>query len=209
MNTKQHITFPTFSGIRCLMMPYVQGYPESVPDTYAAYADIIENVYVKRGDIGFLTIDESIAKGGSPHRGARAKFGRALHTEAGHIPGVCYKWGGSGGSGWGWGNAHNVELERDVKILLANNLDNSCAVWDVEHENTSDDGDIGEFADKYPYGDAILMQAGEVHEIGILTPHESLPVKQDFSRQFLRIVSSGVHGQEPYFTKNPLVKNNE
>lgn len=42
-------------------------------------------------------------------------------------------------------------------------------------------------------------------ENGILTPHESLPVPCDFPRQFLRIISSGVHGREDYFTVNPLV----
>jgi hypothetical protein len=60
-------------------------------------------------------------------------------------------------------------------------------------------------ADNYPYSDAIFLKAGEVHEIGILTPHESLPVRQNFDRQFLRILSSGVHGREEYFTENPLM----
>jgi hypothetical protein len=30
-------------------------------------------------------------------------------------------------------------------------------------------------------------------------------VQTTFQRQFLRIVSSGVHGREPYFTVNPLL----
>lgn len=49
------------------------------------------------------------------------------------------------------------------------------------------------------------MKAGEVHEIGILTPHESLPLRQKARRQFLRIISSRVHGRESYFTENPLI----
>jgi hypothetical protein len=92
-----------------------------------------------------------------------------------------------------------------VKILIASNLDDSCAVWDREHEDTSSDGDIGNCADLYPYEEGRFLKAGEVAEIGILTPHESLPVARDFDRQFLRIISSGVHGREPYFTQNPLV----
>ena len=98
-----------------------------------------------------------------------------------------------------------MELESDVEILLANNLDDSCAVWDGKHEDTSLDGDIGYAASQYPYQCATMMKAGEVHRIGILTPHESLPVRQTFQRQFLRIVSSGVHGREPYFTENHLL----
>ena len=191
------VKFPEYSGIRCLMMPYIQGDPDSVPDTYASYQDIIASTFFVEGDIGYLTIDESPATKGVPHRGARAQHGRALHTEAGLRPG--------GKFGWGWGRSTNVYLDRDVQILLANNLSGSCALWDTEHEHTSRDGDIGDQADMYPYEGAIVIQAGEVHCIGILTPHESLPVQADFDRQFLRIVSSGVHGRESYLTENPLL----
>ena len=217
-STGRTVKFPQFSGIRCLMMPYIQGDSASVPDSYAPYKDIVDSVFLQKGDIGFLTIDESLVIGGKPHRGQRAKYGRALHTEVGKVPGQIYCWGGGGG-GWGVPSPspqpkpkpkprHRVTLDRDVRILLANNLDDSCAVWDAEHENTSLDGDIGHAAADYPYDRAIFLKAGEIHEIGILTPHESLPVQRDFNRQFLRIVSSGVHGREEYFTRNPLVSFN-
>jgi hypothetical protein len=194
------IEFPRFSDTRCLMMPYIQGEPGSVPDAYSAYRDVISSVFIRKGDVGFLTIDESLAVAGTPHRGARAKHGRALHTEAGILRGI-YGWGG----GPVWGGRRAVTLDRDVRILIASNVDDSCAVWDSEHEDTTDDGDIGHAADMYPYCDAAFLKSGEVREIGILTPHESLPVKHDVRRQFLRIVSSGVYGREPYFTENPLV----
>ena len=197
-----NIEFPEFTGIRCLMMPYIQGDVESVPEEYrVGYEGIINDLFFKRGEVGFLTIDESICKKGMPHRGGRAKFARALHTEAGRLPNKLYAWGGGG-----WGNSHNVTLDGDVKVLLANNVDCSCAVWDATHENTSLDGDIGHLADLYPMDEATLMKAGEVHQVGILTPHESLPVIKDERRQFLRIISSGVHGREPHFTKNSLLK---
>lgn len=196
------IEFPTYSGARCLMMPYIQGDDSSVPEMYAPYRDIIKSVFLRLGDLGFLTIDESVAVSGKPHRGKRAKYGRALHTEAGRHPEDFYQWGDGGGN---WGGKRHVTLDRGVRILIASNLANSCAVWNAEHENTSLDGDIGHEAGKYPYDAATLLQAGEVAEIGILTPHESLPVASDFKRQFLRIVSVGVHGREEYFTRNPLV----
>lgn len=200
MYTLNRISFPPFSGIRCLMMPYIQGDVDSVPENYRrGYEDIIENNYLEEGKVGFLTIDESPVQAGKPHRGDRAKFGRALHTEAGKIPGA-YQWGGNS-----WGGKTNVTLRKETQILLANNLDNSCALWDATHENTSEDGDIGNFAHLYPIEDATLMKAGEVHKIGILTPHESLPVKENYLRQFLRIVGKGVMGRESYFTVNPLV----
>lgn len=65
------IDFPKYSGVRCLMMPYIQGDPESVPEEYQGYADIIRSVFFRNGDIGYLTIDESVAEKGKPHRGAR------------------------------------------------------------------------------------------------------------------------------------------
>lgn len=194
------ITFPEFTGVRCLMMPYIQGDSNSLPEEYKNYKDIIDSTYIKKGDIGFLTIDESLVKQGKPHRGDRATTNRALHTEVGRHPDKVYSWGGGG-----WGRDHRVTLDPDVEILLANSLDDSCAVWDASHEDTSLDGDIGYAADQYPYSDAKYMKAGEVHKIGILTPHESLPVKQDTNRQFLRIVSSGVHGRESHFTVNTKV----
>lgn len=195
------IDFPEFSGIRCLMMPYVQGEPDSVPAEYSAYSDILSKVFIRKGDIGFLTIDESFAKQGTPHRGARAKTERAIHTEAGRRPGKIYAWGSSRGP------SQAVTLDRDVQILLANNVDDSCALWDAEHERTSFDGDLGHVAHAYSYADAQFMKARDVHQIGILTPHESLPLRQDTNRQFLRILSEGVHGREPYFTINPLLPN--
>ena len=182
------------------MMPYIQGDHRSVPEEYRAYETIIRDVFIDKGDIGYLTIDESVAVAGKPHRGKRARHDRALHTEVGRKPGVAYY-----ACGGGWSSNHLVTLEGDVEILLANNLDNSCAVWDAKHEDTSLDGDIGYAANQYPYKDAVMMKAGDVHRIGILTPHESLPVKETVKRQFLRLVSSGVRGREPYFTANPLM----
>lgn len=195
------VAFPPFTRTRCLMMPFIQGDPDSIPDKYASYRDIVASTFLQKGEIGYLTIDESPVHAGKPHRGDRAKHGRALHTEAGLLP-------ESGEFGWGvgsWGGRVNVTLERHTQVLLANSIDGTCALWETEHPNTSRDGDIGDFADQYPYEEAIVMQAGELHRIGILTPHESLPVQSDANRQFLRIIGTGVHGREPYFTDNPLL----
>lgn len=195
---EQQITFPDFTGLRCLMMPYIQGDPDSLPSEYEPYFDILESIFIQPGKIGFLTIDESIASKGTPHRGDRAKFGRALHTEAGRrAHSGVYSWGGGG-----WGSSPAVVLDRDTQILLANNSSKTCAIWNTEHLDTSEDGDIGDRASLYPYQDACIMNAGQVLRIGILTPHESLPVDATINRQFLRIIGAGVHGKESYFTQN-------
>lgn len=73
---KMQITFPKFSGVRCLMMPYIQGDASSISDEYASYRDIVRDVFIKRGDVGYLTIDEAAVKTGMAHRGQRAKYSR-------------------------------------------------------------------------------------------------------------------------------------
>src|SRR5688572_23171207 len=105
--TTTTVTFPQYSGVRCLMMPYIQGDPDSIPVCYGPYRDIVATNFLESGAVGFLTIDESPARMGAPHRGDRAKFGRALHTEAGRRPdsGV-YMWGPGG-----WGSTINVTLD--------------------------------------------------------------------------------------------------
>jgi hypothetical protein len=193
------IEFPKYSGVRCLMMPYIQGESCSVPEEFRGYAAILESLFFKRGDVGYLTIDESPAFSGKPHRGAHSKHERALHTEAG-VRDFSACWGGGG-----WGTSDFVRLDDGVEVLLANNSNDTCAVWGATHRDTSIDGDLGHIEKYYPYEKSRLMVAGDVERIGIFTPHESLPVKKTFNRQFLRIVSSGVHGRENYFTVNPLM----
>lgn len=197
------IRFPEFSGKRCLMMPYIQGDPESVPAEYrGGYETMLEKLFLEYGKIGYLTIDESETVAGQPHRGQRAKYDRALHTEAG-VRHDIYCWGALPL----WGGEHNVTLHKDTRILIGSNQSNTTAVWDdeVDISLVSEDGDIGYLADSYPYEAASILQANEVKEIGIFTPHESLPVEQETNRSFIRIVGDGVTGREPYFTENSLI----
>jgi hypothetical protein len=185
------------------MMPYIQGEPDSVPEEYLhGYENILEKLFLEYGKIGYLTIDESKTIPGLPHRGQRAKHGRALHTEAG-IHHDVYCWGGIPF----WGGEHNVSLEKDTRILVGSNTANTTAIWDDEVDITliSDDGDIGYLADEYPYDTASILDKNEIKEIGIFTPHESLPVQEEIDRIFIRIVGEGVSGREPYFTENPLI----
>lgn len=106
------------------MMPYIQGDLNSLPKEYQSYNKILQNVFIERGKVGFLTIDESPVLKNKPHRAAHAKFERALHTEGGRVQEI-YAWGG----GSLWGGSPLTILEKDTQILLANNIDNTCAVW--------------------------------------------------------------------------------
>jgi len=44
------ITFPELAGLRCLMMPFIQGEPLSVPQEYQSYADILRTAFFNKGD---------------------------------------------------------------------------------------------------------------------------------------------------------------
>lgn len=192
------IAFPAYDSKRCLMMPYIQGRPESVPEELrTGYEEILETLILEDGETGWLTIDESEVVAGKAHRGDRSKHGRALHTEVNNDS----RWGGGG-----WGNKKSpVYLTRDTRILVASSIGGTTAYWDAEQVETTEDGDIGHLAHLYPMEDAIILDAGEVAEFGIFTPHESLPVEESAKRQFIRIIGQGVSGREPYFTENPLL----
>lgn len=195
------ITFPQFTGIRCLMMPFIQGDPNSVPDTYALYRPLLLKLVIEPGKQGYLTIDESIAEVGRPHRCTGAKFKRAIHTEATRDA--------TGKLGWEnpptrW-NDRATLLDPYTQVLLVNNVDDSCAIWPGICKEITTDGDLGHIADQYPYEKAIFIKAGEVHRMTVCTPHEGLPLLQTVKRQFLRIVGVGMTGFASHFTPNPLL----
>jgi hypothetical protein len=196
------LRFPEFTGIKCSMMPFVQGDPESLPAKYHPYSEAVKTLVLEPGKIGFLTIDEAFVTAGKSQRGynsANAK--RNVHIEVGHRDGLNF-WGGGGG---GWGRGMGTILESKTKVLIANSLSYTCRFWDKQELDYTRDGDLSAYLDRYNEDDGILMQSGDVAEIGIFTPHECLPQRKSGNRQFIRVVGVGVHGREDYFTVNPLV----
>lgn len=181
--------FPTPTGIRVLMLPYVQGDPSSLPPGLEPYHGFVREHALQRGELGFLTVDEGHVAAGSSQRG----YGESnVHTE------------GCAGLSWGspsWRARSLVSLDADLRVLIANSIDDTCAVWDRDSTTLAVDGHVtGE-----PDGGRHLLSAGEVADIGIFTPHECVHQERAATRQFVRIVGSGVRGREPYFTRNPKV----
>jgi len=196
------IQFPEFTGVRCLMMPFIQGDSKSLPEAYQPYADIITKNYLEKGEIGYLTIDERFVEANQSQRGYNsAGIDRNVHIEVGRV-GNQNRWG-SGGNGWG-GKSSTI-LDDDTMVLIANNISDTCRVWDAKEMSYTKDGDLSAYIDKYPEHTGINMQSGELAKISIFTPHECINQKKAGNRQFLRIVGKGVTGREKYFTKNPLV----
>ncbi len=185
-------------------MPFIQGDSRSLPDIYKPYSKIINENYLEKDEIGFLTIDESFVSGGRSQRGYNSHgVQRNVHIEVGRNENVNH-WGGSGGSSWG--GKYNTVLEDTTMVLIANSISHTCRVWDTKEMSYTADGDLSAYIEKYPEHTGQLLKSGEVAKISIFTPHECIVQQQSSDRQFFRIVGKGVKGREPYFTINPLIK---
>lgn len=197
--SRGNIVFPEFTGARCYMMPFIQGRPESLPERYRPYAKIVENWAFEgqEGEIGLITIDETYVEAGKSQRGYGAGE-RTIHTEACRSLDTL-TWGPSYPT---WGMRSPVLLEPDLRVLIANSIEETCMVWNVNVEDTTQDGDLSMRADEFPRTSGRMMGSGELMEIGIFTPHEPIPQKESGNRQFFRIVGKGVTGREDYFTRN-------
>lgn len=194
------IAFPNFTGLKCNMMPFIQGDPDSLPDEYAPYAGVIEAFALEPGKKGWLTIDESAVEAGRSQRGYNSHGAeRNVHVEVGRFCGGL-QWGGGG-----WRGKPSTHLREDTQVLIANSIDDTCRVWDVRETRWTEDGDLSAYLEDYPEDTGVLLKAGEVYKIGILTPHECVPQAFSAPRRFFRIVGQGVMGREPHFTVNPKV----
>lgn len=202
MNVTNNIQFPEFKGIKCRMMPFIQGDSSSLPEEFASYAEIVDNNYLEKGKIGYLTIDESHVEAGKSQRGYNSKgIDRNVHVEVGRHSGNKYRWGGGG-----WGGRTNAYVDGQTRVLIANSIDDTCRVWDKLEWYPTKDGDLSDIIDQYPEDTGILMKAGQMVHMSVFTPHECIAQKQSGPRQFIRIVGTGVTGREDYFTINPKVE---
>jgi len=111
-------------------------------------------------------------------------------------------WGGN----ISWGGRPSTILDKSTQVLIANNISNTCKVWDNLEMRYTKDGDLSEYINDYPEDTGILLQAGELAKISIFSPHECINQKESGYRQFIRIVGKGVTGREDYFTINPLLQ---
>lgn len=192
------VVFPAYTGLKCNMMPFVQGDPASLPAEYAAYSEVVKAHFLELGEIGFLTVHESLVQSGTSQRGY-GEGRRTVHVEVGQHAGKNH-WGGTS-----WGGHGRVLLRDDVRVLIANSIGGTCRVWETEDRRPTRDGDLAAYLDDYPENTGRLLVANEVARIGIFTPHECVPQTTTGPRQFLWIVGRGVTGREDYFTVNPLV----
>lgn len=200
--SRGNIIFPEFTGVRCYMMPFIQGRADSLPPEFQQYSNIVEQLVFdgQEGEIGLITIDESPVEAGKSQRGYGSGE-RTIHTEACRTRDTL-SWGPPTWGPFISGMRAPVLLDPDLRVLIANSIEDTCMVWNVAVEDTTPDGDLSMRAAEFPRETGRMMAAGEVMEIGIFTPHEPIPQKESSNRQFFRIVGKGVTGREDYFTRN-------
>jgi len=203
MNIVNTIQFPKFTGLKCNMMPFIQGDSKSLPKEYQQYADIINSNFLEKGKIGHLTIDESLVKSNTSQRGFNyTGTSRNVHIEVG-ITNKVNRWGSGGGTSWG-GHGNTI-LDDNTKVLIANNIDDTCRVWNAIEKCETKNGDLTHIIEKYPEETGLLLKAGQVAKMSIFTPHECIIQLKEGFRQFFRIVGQGVTGREEYFTLNTIL----
>lgn len=177
------ITFPEFKNLRIMMMPFMMNDLDTLPDHLEHWKSTIKQLREMIPDhvvcldtkCCYLTIDEMELKAGSIQRNP------GLHVD-GMYQGVSNgAWGGNGGGSWGSiGNG----------MLLANNIDNTLDIYDgVFCGYPINDGDCEHLRTQL-FDEGMThkrVKAGEVIWADGLCVHESLPVKEDCKRQFIRI----------------------
>lgn len=121
-----------------------KGDVSSITEEYKLYSDIISECFLDAGNIGYLTIDESYVAIGKTQRGYNNKgIERNVHIEVGrHLN--SNRWGGSGGNNT-WDNKSGALLDDDTMVLIANNIDNTCRVWDTIEMSPTDDGYLSDY----------------------------------------------------------------
>jgi len=198
------IKFPDYTGIKCNMMPFIQGETSSLPEQYKSYFPILNRIYLEKNEIGYLTIHESFVEAGSSQRGYNSSgIKRNVHIEVGRNEKMNH-WGGGGGSSWG--GRFNTLLDDNTMVLIANSISDTCRIWNTKEMGYTRDGDLSDYVENYPEETGVNLKSGEVAKISIFTPHECINQQMSGLRQFFRIVGKGVTGREDYFTINPLVK---
>lgn len=190
-------------------MPFIQGDSSSIPEEYNSYSKIIDENYLEKGEIGFLTIDESYVESGKSQRGYGSS-GRNVHIEVGRYEDMN---SGGGKNSWGgkksWGGKRNVLLDDDTEVLISNSISDTCRIWDTKEMSYTQNGDLSEYIERYPEDTGILLKSGDLAKISIFTPHECIKQIKSSERQFFRIVGKGVSGREDYFTVNPKLEGNK
>lgn len=179
---------PPFTGTRAMMLPFLIGRPDTLPDPLHGYRSVVDRLSTlwpfHRGEVGYLTVDERVVPAGQAHRRPGL-----------HVDGV---YGDSAGS-WSpppgsWGSL------TEGMLTVASHA--GCRAWRGRVEGgPGPDGECDRLA--LP-GEPTTFQPNEVYWVGGLCVHESVPMPVETPRQFVRVSMPSCAPWFEGYTRNPL-----
>ena len=190
------VEFPTYTGIRVMMMPFhLHDVNGSLPAYLAGWRSVISSMVNtenllrtgwSKGGPAYLTIDEANVRRGETHRRPGL-----------HVDGIGPD--GTGPGGWGGGGGYGK-----CGMLMASNVV-GCVAWSQSFTGTpGPDGACGHLASQLRDDAKIMLMPGSVYYCEALTVHQALPMVKDCERSFIRIsMPSNAPWYEGY-TENPL-----
>ena len=192
------IIFPKFTNTRIMMMPFMLHDINTIPQSLAHYVLTIKQLLKMIPDHvesyndtpAYLTIDERFVPINTIQRNP------GLHIDGMYQGTTAGPWSGSNPGSWGsCGNG----------MLIASNIDNTVNIYNGNVQGYPiNDGDCEHLRNQLSNLVRYSPLAGEVIWADGFNIHESLPVKEDCNRQFIRISlpNDGVWFED--YTPNPL-----
>jgi hypothetical protein len=182
------ITFPEFSGIRILQMPFILGDIESIPDFLFhwknTFLQLFDISHIKNG-IAYITIDEKIVKKDETHRR------KGLHVDGvfeGHAE--CTFGGGTFGT------------IKDGMYLASSEI--GCRAWNQSFNGWAGyEGECDHLLDQCKPENEVILNKNKIYWLGGLCVHESIPMKKDTKRTLIRMTLPNDNPCFDGFTLNP------
>lgn len=185
------IQIPEYSNIRILMMPILLDDLGSIPGFLSNWTGFLDSLIGRspcKTGTAYLTIDESQLKAGETHRRP------GLHVDGWHDDSNAGGWGGGG-----WGSS----VEGEGMVIVASHL-GSRGYNQSFNGNPNKFGDCEHLRTQLTCSIPIDFNPGIVFRLDGMTVHESTPVKEDCSRQFIRLSMPSKANWNSSNTPNPL-----
>lgn len=181
------VALPNFTGLRVMMMPFLCGARESLPDMVRRYIPTVMQMCSFRpqhkSQVGYLTIDEKRLIPFESHR-----------RQGLHVDGV-FRGGPGGWGGGGWGSIGNG-------MVTASSIP-GCIAFNQHFVGwPGEEGECEGLRSQAKEG--TLFGAGEAYWLDGLCVHESLPAPQAMDRQFVRVSFPSAGPWFEGYTENPL-----
>ena len=182
-----HLSFPKFSGLRIMHMPFsTRHVRQSLNGIAEQYFDIVNTLVVwgayKQADVAYVTIDEAVVEKGTNHRRP------GLHVDGVGPDGRAGGWGGGGG--WGANGMMTVSSSA------------GCVAYDLDVKGwPKANGDCEHLRDQM--GEGRVLMPGDVYWFSPLTVHESIPAQETGPRQFVRVSAPSRCPWYEGYTRNP------